>query len=51
MGERERRDKKIRREGNGERRGDKGREKRDKRGREKGESDTLSTCQTHPNTA
>ena len=31
--------------------GDKRREKREKRGWEKGESDTLSTRQTHPNTA
>ena len=54
MGERvklERRDKRIRREGSGEMRGDKGREKREKRGWEKVESDTLSTLQTLPNTA
>ena len=51
MGERvklERRDKRIRREGNGKRRESKGREEREKRGWEKGESDTLSTLQTRP---
>ena len=54
MGERvklERRDKRIRREGNGERREHKGREEREKRGWEKGEYDTLSTLQSRPNTA
>ena len=41
----------MRREGNGERREDKGREEREKRGWEKGEPDTLSTLQTRLNTA
>ena len=53
MGEREkqeRRDERVRREGNGERREDKGREEREKRGLEKGECHTLSTLQTRPNT-
>ena len=53
MGEREkleRRDERVRREGNGERE-DKGREKREKRGWEKGEWHTLSILQTRPNTA
>ena len=54
MGKREKlewRDERVRREGNGERREDKGREESEKRGWEKGEWDTLSTIQTHPNTA
>lgn len=54
MGEREkleRRDERVRREGNGERREDKGREEREKRGWEKGEWHTLSILQTRPNTA
>ena len=50
-GKLERRDERVRREGNGERRADKGREEREKRGWEKGEWHTLSILQTRPNTA
>ena len=54
MGEREkleRRDERVRREWNGERREDKGREEREKKDWEKGEWDTFSTLQTGPNMA